>query len=43
MFFVDDSFLVAQIVEDMQSLVERFAASLQINIKKTECPYQPPN
>ncbi|XP_068714168.1 uncharacterized protein [Montipora foliosa] len=47
MLFADDSALVAHSVEDMQSLVEKFARaasqfSLQINIKKTECLYQPP-
>ena len=47
MLYADDSALVAHSVEDMQSLVEKFARaasqfSLQINIKKTECLYQPP-
>ena len=47
MLFADDSALVAHSVEDMQSLVEKFARavtqfSLQINIKKTEYLYQPP-
>ena len=47
MLYADDSALVAHSVEDMQSLAEKFARaasqfSLQINIKKTECLYQPP-
>ncbi|XP_068749317.1 uncharacterized protein [Montipora capricornis] len=47
MLFADDSALVEHSVEDMQSLVEKFAIaanqfSLQINIKKKECLYQPP-
>ena len=47
MLFADDSALVEHSVEDMQSLVEKFTRgasqfSLQINIKKTECLYQPP-
>ncbi|XP_068749341.1 uncharacterized protein [Montipora capricornis] len=47
MLFADDSALVEHSVEDMQSSVEKFARgasqfSLQINIKKTECLYQPP-
>ena len=47
MLYPGDSALVAHSVEDMQSLVEEFARaasqfSLQINIKNTECLYQPP-
>lgn len=45
--FVDDSALVAHSAEYMQALVEKFTRaasqfSLKINIKKTECLYQPP-
>ena len=47
MLFTDDIALDAHSAEDMQSLVEKFARaagqfSLKINIKKTECLYQPP-
>ena len=47
MLFADDSALVAHSEEDIQHLVDRFAGaatqfSLKINIKKTECLYQPP-
>jgi hypothetical protein len=46
MLFADDSALVAHTASDMQLLVDRFAKaatqfSLKINIKKTECLYQP--
>jgi len=46
MLFVDGSALVAYSAEDMQMLVDCFAKvaskfSLKINIKKTECLYQP--
>ena len=46
MLFADDSALVAHTAEDMQMLVDCFARaashfSLKINIKKTECLYQP--
>ena len=47
--FADDSALAAHsaYAEDMQSLLQKFARtadqfSLKINIKKTECFYQPP-
>lgn len=44
--YADDSALVAQLAEDMQLLIDHFARtvsqfSLKINIKKTECLYQP--
>ena len=49
MLFADDSALAAHsaCAEDVQSLLEKFARtahqfSLKINIKKTECLYQPP-
>ena len=46
MLFADDIALVAHSAEDRQSLVEKFARaanqfSLEINIKTTECLYQP--
>jgi hypothetical protein len=46
MLFADDSALVAHTAVDMQKLVDRFSDaaakfSLKINIKKTECMYQP--
>ena len=46
MLFADDSALVAHSASEMQLLVDRFARaaaqfSLKINIKKTECLYQP--
>jgi hypothetical protein len=46
MLFADDSAIVAHNVEDMQRLVDKFAHvaslfSLKINLKKTECLYQP--
>ena len=46
MLFANDSALVAHGVSEMQLLVDRFARaaaqfSLKINIKKTECLYQP--
>ena len=46
MLFADDSVLVAHDVESMQRLVDRFSLaaekfSLKINIKKTECLFQP--
>ena len=46
MLFADDSALVAHTAQEMQSLVDRFSKaatqfSLKINIKKTECLYQP--
>jgi len=46
MLFADDSALVAHEEESMQVLVDRFSAaakqfSLKINIRKTECLYQP--
>jgi len=46
MLFADDSALVAHNATKMQHLVDRFAKaaaqfSLKINIKKTECLYQP--
>ena len=46
MLFADDSALVAHCAADMQVLVNNFAKaaaqfSLKINIKKTECMYQP--
>ena len=46
MLFADDSALVAHTADDMQKLVDRFSEaaakfSLKINIKKTECLYQP--
>lgn len=46
MLFADDTALVAHSAEDMQALVDCFAKtasqfSLKINIKKTECLYQP--
>ena len=46
MFFADDSALVAHDAESMQRLVDRFPSaadqfSLKINIKKTECLFQP--
>ena len=46
MLFADDSALVAHTASDMQLLVNRFSMaanqfSLKINIKKTECMYQP--
>ena len=46
MLFADDSALVAHSAADMQVLVDHFAKaaaqfSLKINIKKTECMYQP--
>ena len=47
LFFADDSALVAHSPDSIQALVDRFASaarqfSLHINIKKTECLYQPP-
>ena len=49
MLFADDSALAAHsaCAEDVQSLLEKFTRtahqfSLKINIKKTECLYQPP-
>ena len=47
LLFADDSALVAHDSDDIQTLVDRFADaarmfSLKINIKKTECLYQPP-
>ena len=47
LLFADDSALVAHTPDGIQALVDRFATaarqfSLQINIKKTECLYQPP-
>ena len=46
MLFADDSALVAHTASDMQMLVDRFSMaanqfSLKINIRKTECMYQP--
>ncbi len=46
MLFADDSALVAHSAQDIQLLVDRFSRaatqfSLKINIKKTECMYQP--
>lgn len=46
MLYADDSALVAHSASDIQTLVNRFAQtaakfSLKINIKKTECLYQP--
>ena len=46
LLFADDSALVAHTASDMQLLVDRFSMaasqfSLKINIKKTECTYQP--
>ena len=46
MLFADDSALVAHSASEMQLLVDRFARAaaqfrLKINIKKTECMYQP--
>ena len=46
LLFADDSALVAHTASDMQLLLDRFARaaslfSLKINIKKTECMYQP--
>ena len=46
LLFADDSALVAHTASDMQLLVDRFSMaasqfSLKINIKKTECMYQP--
>ena len=46
MLFADDSALVAHDAKSMQRLVERFSSaadqfSLKINIKKTECLFQP--
>ena len=46
LFFADDIALVAHTHNDIQTLVDRFATgakqfSLQINIKQTECLYQP--
>ena len=46
MLFADDSALVAHSATEMQLLIDRFAKaaaqfSLKINIKKTECMYQP--
>jgi len=46
MLFGDDSVLVAHDAESIQRLVDRFSLaakqfSLKINIKKTECLYQP--
>jgi hypothetical protein len=47
LLYADDSALVAHHPDDIQALVDRFVAaarqfSLKINIKKTECLYQPP-
>ena len=47
LLFADDSALVAHTPDGIQVLVDRFATaarqfSLQINIEKTECLYQPP-
>lgn len=44
--FADDRVLVAHNATDMQMLIDKFARagdefSLEINIKKTECLYQP--
>ena len=46
MLFADDSALVAHTANDMQLLVDQFSKaatqfSLKINIRKTECMYQP--
>ena len=46
MLFADDSAIVAHTAEEIQALVDRFESaarsfSLTINIKKTECLYQP--
>lgn len=46
MLFADDSAVVAHSSEEIQKLIDRFAHaaaqfSLKINIKKTECLYQP--
>lgn len=46
MLFADDSALVAHTASDIQLLVDRFSKaaaqfSMKINIKKTECLYQP--
>ena len=46
MLFADDSAVVAHSAEDIQKLIDSFAKaasqfSLKINIKKTECLYQP--
>ncbi|XP_060794630.1 uncharacterized protein LOC132897202 isoform X2 [Neoarius graeffei] len=46
MFFADDSAIVTHSFEGMQYLIDKFARaaiqfSLKINIKKTECLYQP--
>ena len=46
MLFADDSAIVAHTAEEIQALVDRFEGaarsfSLKINIKKTECLYQP--
>ena len=46
MLYADDSALVAHDAESMQRLIERFSLaaeqfSLKINIKKTECLFQP--
>jgi len=46
MLFADDSALIAHEAESMQLLVNRFSLtakqfSLKINIKKTECLFQP--
>ena len=46
MLFADDSAVVAHSSEEIQKLIDRFARaaaqfSLKINIKKTECLYQP--
>ena len=46
MLFADDSAMVAHDAESMQRLVDRFSSaadqfSLKINIKKTECLFQP--
>ena len=46
MLFADNSALVAHSASEMQLLVDRFERagaqfSLRINIKKTECLYQP--
>ena len=48
MLFADDSAIVSHSPEIMQRLMDRFAKaakqfSLNINIKKTDCLYQPPN
>lgn len=47
LLFADDSALVAHKLDEIQALVNSFATaakefSLKINIKKTECLYQPP-